>query len=147
MSVISFHWISWDNINIWGLLLFLFMLYLFWSYFTNSYSFNFYWNSGQGNERSREKEEPPSPLLDVSLFIGTWDMGGSAPPTLNKWLQPSGKKYDIYAIGVIGCVYKENGPGTLIGFETESAWFSQVEQIIDAEEFEYSRIKGEDKFS
>ena len=68
----------------------------------------------------------------INTFVGTWNLGGNAPPTLStlrSWIPRSG--YGVYAIGVQECTYRvpenEDGPK---GLTCEQHWFKLVRKAL-----------------
>eukprot|EP01103_Thecamoeba_quadrilineata_P015720 TRINITY_DN5053_c0_g2_i1.p1 TRINITY_DN5053_c0_g2~~TRINITY_DN5053_c0_g2_i1.p1 ORF type:complete len:949 (-),score=163.09 TRINITY_DN5053_c0_g2_i1:150-2996(-) len=66
------------------------------------------------------------PFLDtIQVFVGTWNIGETAPPNnLESWVPR--EKYDVYAIGVQECEYIPRH-----GYNTpEADWFGQLKEHL-----------------
>lgn len=70
---------------------------------------------------------------NISIFIGTWNAGDAAPPSIteiNKWIPRGG--YDLYAIGTQECSKKskDENPESK---EEDSDWFNLVQEAVGDE--------------
>lgn len=73
---------------------------------------------------------------EISVFIGTWNMGEAPPPPntadLSQWIK---KDYDVYAIGTQECVYdpdkQEEGDRDVSANEgCEADWFRRIDSCL-----------------
>ena len=69
---------------------------------------------------------------ELDVLVGTWNLGGYAPPAdLGGWL-PLAPPRDVYAVGVQECVYKPKGAGK-VGGDTNSDWLKRLKRHFGAE--------------
>ena len=69
---------------------------------------------------------------ELDVLVGTWNLGGYAPPAdLGGWL-PLAPPRDVYAVGVQECVYKPKGAGKG-GGDTNSDWLKRLKRHFGAE--------------
>ena len=61
---------------------------------------------------------------ELSVWVGTWNLGNAAPPSsLHPWIS-STTKYDLYAVSVQECEYETQGT------TSEASWFDAVRQAV-----------------
>lgn len=84
-----------------------------------------------------EVDDANSPYQQHSVFVGTWNVGNSMPPSsLRDWI-PADKQYDMYVIGVQECAYKVPGTSIVVysmspggGSNCAEFWYNLVRDAV-----------------